>query len=72
MAMEDRFEGDPYQYQWFIHQFQDTALSHFGGSNADHSLSRLAATTTGRSRKIVEACLVDQSPARALQQVLGI
>ena len=69
-AMEDRFDGDPARYQRFIHQFQDTVLNHFGKSDPAHALSRLAAATMGRARKIVEACQVDQSPARALKQAL--
>ena len=69
-VMEDRFDGDPARYQRFIHQFQDTVLNHFGKSDPAHALSRLAAATTGRARKIVEACQVDQSPARALKQAL--
>ena len=47
MAMEERFEGDPPQYQQFIHQFQDTVLNHFGGSDLAHAFSRLAAATMG-------------------------
>ena len=45
--------------------YPSVLVNHFGKSDTAHALSRLAAATMGRARKIVEACQVDQSASEA-------
>ena len=69
-AYEDRFDGDPVKYPLFIRQFRDNVLDHYEKCDPAHALVRLASETKGRARKIVEACQVDENPARALKAAL--
>ena len=69
-AYEDRFDGDPVNYPLFIRQFRDNVLDHYEKYDPAHALVRLTSETKGQARKIVEACQVDENPARALKAAL--
>ena len=68
---EEKFDGSPLQYHWFMRRVQDRILNIYGSSDPGHAFQLLLEATAGRARKIINGCIMLQ-PDAALENALQL